>query len=297
MFEPRVPVPSVSVPSLASDAIGVFDSGVGGLSVLRAIREALPAEDLVYVADSAYAPYGDKSEAFITERTLCVGTWLAQAGVKAITVACNTATAVAARTLRAQTHLPVVAIEPAIKPAASLTRSGVVGVLATRQTVQSDSVARLSAQYGVDKRILLQACPGLVEQVERAELHSPQTQALLRQYIEPLLAQGADILGLGCTHYPFLRDSIQAIAGPNVTLLDPAQAVARELVRRLGPHVRDPNGPAGRVIVLTTGDVTLTRQVVGQLWNGPCEVLGWQDKDKAPPTPLKYRQNVHLRGS
>ena len=255
----------------------MFDSGVGGLSVLRAIQQALPSEDLIYVADSAHAPYGDKSEAYITERTLRVGIWLAQAGVKAITVACNTATAVAAQTLRAQTHLPIVAIEPAIKPAVSLTRSGVVGVLATSQTVQSASVARLSTQYGGNTRILLQACPGLVEQVERAELNSDRTNALLRQYIEPLLAQGADTLVLGCTHYPFLRGSIQDIAGPSVTLLDPAQAVARELVRRLGPDVRSSGGPAGRVFMLTSGDVSQTRDVVRQLWIGACEIVAWQE--------------------
>ena len=214
-------------------AIGVFDSGVGGLSVLRAIRAALPHEQLVYVADSGHAPYGDQSEAHITQRTLSVGNWLAAQGVKAITIACNTATVVAAKSLREQTHLPVVAIEPAIKPAVAMTRSGVVGVLATRQTVQSASVARLVELYGADKRILLQGCPGLVAQVERADLHSADTEALLRQFITPLIEQGADTLVLGCTHYPFLRDLIQRVAGEGVTLLDPAEAVARELARRL----------------------------------------------------------------
>jgi glutamate racemase len=213
--------------------IGVFDSGVGGLSVLRAIRAALPQENLVYVADSGYAPYGDQSEAHITQRTLTVGNWLAEQGVKGITIACNTATVVAAKTLREQTHLPVVAIEPAIKPAVALTRSGVVGVLATRQTVQSASVARLVDLYGADKRILLQGCPGLVEQVERADLHSNKTEGLLRQFIMPLIEQGADTLVLGCTHYPFLRETIQRLSGEGVTLLDPAEAVARELARRL----------------------------------------------------------------
>ena len=214
-------------------AIGVFDSGVGGLSVLRAIRAALPNERLVYVADTGHAPYGDQSEEHITQRTLTVGKWLAEQGVKAITIACNTATVVAAKTLREQTHLPVVAIEPAIKPAVATTQSGVVGVLATRQTVQSAAVARLVQLYGADKHVLLQACPGLMEQVEQADLHSPQTEALLRQFIAPLLAQGADTLVLGCTHYPFLRDTIARVAGEGVTLIDPAEAVARELKRRL----------------------------------------------------------------
>ena len=255
--------------------IGVFDSGVGGLSVLRAIRAALPHENLVYVADSGHAPYGDQTEAHITQRTLTVGAWLADMGVKGITIACNTATVVAARTLREQTHLPVVAIEPAIKPAVALTKSGVVGVLATRQTVQSDSVARLCTLHGGDTRIILQACTGWVEQVEQADLHSLQTEALLRQHVEPVLAQGADILVLGCTHYPFLRDTIQRIAGTGVNLIDPAEAVARELVRRLSesahqlPVMQSSDSihlSEGHVRFFTSGDVSQVQRVVSHLW-------------------------------
>lgn len=253
-----------------AQAIGVFDSGVGGLSVLRAIRDALPGEDLVYVADSGHAPYGEQSEAHITERTLTVGLWLAQQGVKAITIACNTATVVAARSLREQTHLPVVAIEPAIKPAVALTRTGVVGVLATRQTVQSDSVAKLCAQYGQGKRIVLQACPGWVELVEQADLHSPHTEALLRQFIEPVVAQRADTLVLGCTHYPFLRDTIQRLAGEGVTLMDPAEAVARELVRRLGDKLNTQRHGSTRFF--TTGDVAQVQRVVAHLWGDSATV-------------------------
>jgi glutamate racemase len=245
---------------------------------LRAIHAALPHEHLVYVADSGHAPYGDQSEDHITQRTLTVGDWLAQQGVKAITIACNTATVVAAKTLREQTHLPVVAIEPAIKPAVVMTRSGVVGVLATRQTVQSASVARLVELFGADKRILLQACPGLVEQVERADLQSSETTALLQQFIQPLLAQGADTLVLGCTHYPFLRDSIQRMVGEGVTLIDPAEAVARELVRRLaeaapaaGDRV-DAAQPQGSVQFFTSGDVAQAQAVMSHLWDQPLTV-------------------------
>lgn len=254
-------------------AIGVFDSGVGGLSVLRAIRAALPHEHLVYVADSGHAPYGDQSEAHITQRTLSVGNWLAEQGVKAITIACNTATVVAAKALREQTHLPVVAIEPAIKPAVAMTRSGVVGVLATHQTVQSASVARLVALYGADKRIVLQGCPGLVEQVERADLHSADTEALLRQFITPMLEQGADTLVLGCTHYPFLRDLIQRVAGQGITLLDPAEAVARELARRLAEAGRlSAASQWGQVQFFTSGDVAQAQAVMSHLWDAPLTV-------------------------
>jgi glutamate racemase len=274
---PKPLVSPLQGPSFKS-AIGVFDSGVGGMSVLRAIHAALPHEHLVYVADSGHAPYGDQSEDHITQRTLTVGHWLAQQGVKAITIACNTATVVAAKTLREQTHLPVVAIEPAIKPAVALTRSGVVGVLATRQTVQSASVARLVELYGADKRILLQACPGLVEQVERADLHSSETPALLQHFIQPLLAQGADTLVLGCTHYPFLRDSIQRMVGEAVKLIDPAEAVARELGRRLaeaapasGDRV-DAAQPQGSVQFFTSGDVAQAQAVMSHLWDQPLTV-------------------------
>ena len=249
-----------------ADAIGVFDSGVGGLSVLRAIRAALPAENLVYVADSGHAPYGDKSEAHIIERTLTVGNWLAVSGVKSITVACNTATVVAIRHLREQTHMPVVAIEPAIKPAANTTRTGVVGVLATTQTLQSESVARLCLEHGEGKRILLQACPGWVEAVEEADLHSPQTEALLRQFVVPLMDQGVDTLVLGCTHYPFLRNTLQRIVGDDVVLIDPAVAVATELTRRLGNDRRMDEQHIGTTRFFTTGDVLHVQQVVAHLW-------------------------------
>jgi len=267
------PIASATPNSPFLGAIGVFDSGVGGLSVLRAIHAALPHEHLVYVADSGHAPYGDQSQAHITQRTLTVGRWLAEQGVKGITIACNTATVVAAKTLREQTHLPVVAIEPAIKPAVALTRSGVVGVLATRQTVQSAAVARLVEQHGADKRILLQACPGLAEQVERADLHSAETEALLRQFIEPLLAQGADTLVLGCTHYPFLQDTIQRLVGAQVTLLDPAEAVARELSRRLADAacLSAPTGQ-GTVQFFTSGDVAQAQAVMSHLWDAPLTV-------------------------
>jgi len=250
----------------ASAAIGVFDSGVGGLSVLRAIRAALPFENLIYVADSGHAPYGDQTEAYITQRTLRVGQWLVESGVKAVTIACNTATVVAAGRLREQMALPVVAIEPAIKPAVAQTRSGVVGVLATRQTVQSESVARLCALYGAQVRIVLQACPGWVELVEQADLHSDQTEVLVRQYVQPLIDQGADTLVLGCTHYPFLRDAIQRVAGQGVALIDPAEAVARELVRRLDVNTLACGPQLGQTLFFTTGDMVHVQLTISQLW-------------------------------
>jgi glutamate racemase len=185
------------------------------------------------VGDSGFAPYGDKPADFVRERAAAIVEFLVNEGAKAVVVACNTATGIAVDDLRARFHVPIVAIEPAVKPASSRTRSGVVGVLATAGTVSSPNLSRLVNDYGMDVRFLVQPCPGLADQVERAELSSDRTTSLVEQYVRPLTQQGADILVLGCTHYPFLRDVIQQIAGPGVELIDPADAVAREVRRRL----------------------------------------------------------------
>ena len=213
--------------------IGVFDSGVGGLSVLREIRKELPCEDLLYVADSAYAPYGERPSAFIEQRAIAVAQFLIGQHAKAIVVACNTATGVAVDTLRSRFALPIVGMEPALKPAASATRSGVVGVLATTQTLASVKFSRLLDRYGADVEVVLQACPRLVDQVERGDLSGKATLRLVEEHVRPLLDRGADTIVLGCTHFPFLTEVIQQVAGPDVLLIDPAVAVARELRRRL----------------------------------------------------------------
>ena len=204
------------------------------LSVLVEIRRELPAEDLIYIADSGHAPYGDKSPDQIQDRAFHIVESLLEQQAKAIVVACNTATGVAVEALRARWSLPFVAIEPAVKPAAAATRTGVVGVLATRQTIASPRFARLAETWANGARILAQPCPGLVDLIERGQLASDETRGLLASFIQPLLDQGADTLVLGCTHYPFVTDSIASIAGPNVRIINPAGAVARELRRRLG---------------------------------------------------------------
>jgi glutamate racemase len=244
--------------------IAVFDSGVGGLSVLRAIRERLPHEPLLYVADSGYAPYGDRDIAFIRERAFTIVGELVRRGAKSIVIACNTATVVAAAELRTQFALPIIALEPAIKPAVERSASHVIGVLATSRTLESAAVARLCAEYGGATRIVLQACPGLVECVERGRIDSAETTALLEHYLAGPLAAGADTLVLGCTHYAFLRDRIQAIVGPTVTLLDSADAVARQTERRL----RFPctQRPGGDETFFTTGDLAEARERISTLW-------------------------------
>ena len=201
--------------------------------MLQEIQRQLPAEDLIYVADSAYAPYGDKPVKDIQERAFLIVQFLLAQQVKAIVVACNTATGVAVEALRARWPVPFVAIEPAVKPAAAATRTGIVGVLATRQTIASPRFARLAETWANGARIVAQPCPGLVEQIERGELATEPTRHLVASFVRPLVEQGADTLVLGCTHFPFVEPLIAAAAGPGVTLINPAAAVARELRRRL----------------------------------------------------------------
>jgi glutamate racemase len=220
-------------PAQAAAPIGVFDSGVGGLSVLQALKVKLPDESCIYVADSAYAPYGDRSPEFIEARACAVAAFLVARGAKALVLACNTASAVAAAALRARYTLPIVAMEPAIKPAMRITKSKVVLVLATSTTIRSHSVAQLCCTHGADARIILQACPGLADQVERGQFRHPVTRGLLEKYLVPGLAAGADTIVLGCTHYAFLASEIAEIAGPSVTVLEPSDAIARQLTRRL----------------------------------------------------------------
>jgi glutamate racemase len=252
--------------------IGVFDSGVGGLSVLKHIRAALPAADLLYVADSAHVPYGDKSPEYIRERSLAIARFLRAQGAAAIVIACNTATAAAASALRAALDVPIVGMEPAVKPAVSATRSGVVGVLATVGTLESARFAALLQQYAGEVEIVTQACPGLVEQVEAGDLSGPRTRELIARYAQPLLARGADTLVLGCTHYPFLREGIAAVVGPNVALIDTGAAVARQLLRRLEEASVRVAGPAGGERFWTSGDVQEAQRVVRLLWRAEAAV-------------------------
>lgn len=222
----------------SSAPIGVFDSGLGGLSVLKAIRAALPNERLMYVADSAHAPYGERDASFVIDRTLAVSDFLLQANAKCIVVACNTATALAIEALRQHcpAPIPIIAIEPAVKPAVASSQNKIIGVLATRATIASAAFTQLCERYRGDSQLILQACPGLVEQVEKGELDSAATRTLLLRYIQPLLDAGADTLVLGCTHYPFLLQTIRSLVGEGIQIIEPSAAVARELVNRLQRH-------------------------------------------------------------
>jgi glutamate racemase len=229
-----------TLPSPATSPIGIFDSGVGGLSVLRHIRAELPNEHLLYFADSGFAPYGDKPEEVVSERVLAIAAFLVEQGVKALVVACNTATVAAIGLLRERyPGMPIVGVEPGLKPGAAATRNGIVGVLATEGTLSGEKFLLLRDQIVRDTgtRFLLQPCVGLADQIEFGELESEDTSAMLARYIAPLLEEGADTLVLGCTHYPLVRASIEHVVNQasarEVTLIDTGDAVARQLARLL----------------------------------------------------------------
>lgn len=251
---------------MSAAPIGLFDSGVGGISVLREIRRLLPVEDLLYYADSGHCPYGGKTRDQIQMRAIAITELCLARGAKLIVVACNTATIAAVEHLRATYPIPFVGMEPAVKPAAAQTRSGVVGVLATGAALAGEKFHKLLADHAKGVRVITQPCPGLVEQVEAGDLGGAQTRALVERYTQPLLAQGADALVLGCTHYPFLRPLIQEIVGPAVALIDTGAAVARQTQRVLEREglLRD-SDHAGTIEWQGSGDPALLQRLAPQL--------------------------------
>ena len=232
-FDPN-PLNDSSLPAAAP--VAIFDSGLGGLSVLRAVRALLPAQPLIYVADSRYAPYGQRDDDFIADRTLAIGEWLVAQGARALVVACNTATAQSIEFARARLPIPVVGVEPGIKPAALQSKTRVAGVLATQVTLRSARFQALVERHAADLRVICQPGHGLVEAVERCDVDSPELIALLRGYLTPMLDAGADTLVLGCTHYPFLDCAIRSIIGERMALVDTSVAIARQLERVLAQH-------------------------------------------------------------
>ena len=246
--------------------VGIFDSGVGGLSVLREIRTALPHESVYYVADSANAPWGDKTLAFVRERGLKIARFLAGQGVKAIVIGSNTGTAGSAEALRANLAIPVVGIEPGVKPAAAATRSKVVAAIVPAAMGGSDRMASLLDRFGSDVRVITQPVPGLVEHVEAADLDGPELRRMVEGYVRPLLEAGADTIVLGSTHYVFLKPLIAEVAGPGVTLIETGAAVARQLGRVL--EERGLAAGPGAVAVerfWTSGDPVASRRVISAL--------------------------------
>jgi len=215
-------------------SIGIFDSGSGGLSVYRELVKLLPRERYIYFSDNAHCPYGEKTAEYIQERAHVITDTLLGMGADIIVVACNTATAAAIASLRADyPDIPFIGMEPAVKPAALGTRSGVIGVLATAGTLKGSKYLHTRGQYEEDVRIVEHVGEGFVELVENGILDGPQAEETVRKSLQPLLEEGADIIVLGCTHYPFLRPVIERLAGSQVKVIDPAPAVARQTLRVL----------------------------------------------------------------
>ncbi len=236
--------------------IGIFDSGIGGLTVTATIMQALPTERLLYFGDGAHVPYGPRSLEEVRGFSFAITEALLERGAKVIVIACNTASAAALRALReAYPDVPFVGMEPAVKPAVEHTRTGVVGVIATVATFQSELYATIVERFAHGVEVLHQPCPGLVKQIEAGEFDTPATEAMLRGWLEPLLARNIDALVLGCTHYPIVRPLIERIVGPEVRVIDPAPAIARQLQRVLHRDgIAAPADQQRELLCYTSGD-------------------------------------------
>ena len=246
--------------------IGIYDSGVGGLSVMREIRAALPHESIAYVADSGNAPWGDKPLGFVRDRGLKLARFLVAQGVKAIVIGSNTGTAGSAEAVRGALEIPVVGIEPAIKPAVAATKSRVIGAIVPAALGGSDRMASLLDRFGTDVKVIVQPVPGLVEHVEAADLHGPQLRNMVEGYVRPMVDAGADVIVLGSTHYVFLRDIVGEVAGPGVALIDTGAAVARQLGRVLRERGLEAGGQAAVADRFwTSGDAATSERVISAL--------------------------------
>jgi glutamate racemase len=261
--------------------LGVFDSGVGGLSVLKAIRARMPAQPVLYFADQGHVPYGPRPMEEVRAFSEEITRFLLNLGVKVIVVACNTASAAALQHLRQVfPDTPFVGMEPAVKPAAESTRTGLVGVLATPATFQGALYASVVERFASGVTLLQDTCPGLVGQIERGELDTPATRAILEEALRPMLARGIDTVVLGCTHYPFVIPMIQEISGPGVRVIDPAPAVARQAARLLeAPENQVISVERGAVKYYTSGSANpLSRLLPFFLGEaGKVQTVNWED--------------------
>jgi len=263
----------------ASGPIGIFDSGVGGLSVLKSVQELLPNEDLIYLADQAHVPYGSRSLVEVSIFSEGITRYLLEQNAKLVVVACNTASAAALHHLREVFPLvPFVGMEPAVKPAAETTRSGVVGVLATPATFQGELYASVIERFAAGVKVLQDTCPGLVMEIDRGNLDTLGVYAILEEALKPMLAEGIDTVVLGCTHFPFVIPAIQDIVGAEVRVIDPSPAIARQVQRLLETNDLLTAAPdQGQVQYFTTGVPVQLKGLLPQLTSTPGEVkpLAW----------------------
>lgn len=242
--------------------IGIFDSGSGGLSVLREILKILPGKRYVYFADNAFCPYGEKSPGFIQERCRIITDTLLGKGCEIIVVACNTATAAAIQTLRNEYPVKFIGMEPAVKPAVLSSGTGVIGVLATAGTLKGSKYLNTKELYEDDVKIAERVGQGFVELVEKGVLHGAVAESVVRRSLKPLLDAGADRIVLGCTHYPFLQDVIGKIAGPDVRIIDPAPAVARHLMEIMDADGISHEDADPGIELITSGDDTSAKRIL-----------------------------------
>lgn len=248
--------------------IGVFDSGVGGLSVWKELVSLMPDQKYIYVSDSGYCPYGPKPKSYIIDRALKISEFLISQGVDLIVVACNTATAAAIEVLRSSFEIPFVGMEPAVKPAALQTRSGVIGVLATQGTFRGELYLSTLHKFASNTKVIEQIGTGLVELVEDGMTDTPQARQLIAKYVEPMVGMGADHIVLGCTHYPFLAGVIKDVAGDDVTIVNPAPAIARHTVSLLESQGKLVDSASGDNVFYTTGsNAALLESMVNEIVN------------------------------
>lgn len=276
--------------------IGIFDSGAGGLSVWREIVRELPHEDTVYFADQVHMPYGPRTEEELRRFCVAITRFLIAQDCKAVVVACNTASAAALKHLRETFPLlPTIGMEPAVKPAAAATKSGVVGIMATPATFQGRLFQATAGRHASAIRLVSQVCDGLAEQVERGELSTPATEAMLRRYLEPMLAAGADTVVLACTHYPFVIELIRKIAGPEVQVIDPAPAIARHVRSTLEQRVlwSPATGSPGHRF-LTSGTATKFASLLHRLAGigAAVEEVTWRGAELAPKDQSARSKNA-----
>lgn len=270
---------TTSAPS-SCPRIGVFDSGLGGLSVLRSIRQRLPTAQLLYVADSGHAPYGERSDDYICARSLVISDFLYRQGAQILVIACNTATAAAATAVRARyPEGRIVGVEPGLKPAATLTRNGRVGVMATTGTLRSERFRLLAQAHAAHLDLRLQACTGLAAAIEAGEVDAPAVRERVATHCAALREQDVDTVVLGCTHYPFVAHHIQMAMGDTVRLIDTSDAVARRTVSLMGtPDAGSAEGPSATTPLAqlwSTGDVVTLRGFVHRWLDFPCAFETW----------------------